>query len=146
MTVVLDMAAASTYNPQASWTNADAGEQQGRDARVAQLVEHTTENRSVGSSILPPGTNKIKHLSVNSIASRFLLVYPLSIRRGWMYRLTHNDAGSGAFGNCVRELCAGSHAGILSPRGARASPDLMKLEVDCLAAGRFVSGKALNLT
>ena len=27
-----------------------------RHARVAQLVEHATENRSVGSSILPPGT------------------------------------------------------------------------------------------
>ncbi len=27
-----------------------------RRARVAQLVEHTTENRSVGGSIPPPGT------------------------------------------------------------------------------------------
>jgi hypothetical protein len=26
------------------------------DARVAQLVEHATENRSVGGSIPPPGT------------------------------------------------------------------------------------------
>ncbi len=27
-----------------------------KSARVAQLVEHTTENRSVGGSIPPPGT------------------------------------------------------------------------------------------
>ena len=30
----------------------------GHCAKVAQLVEHTTENRSVGSSILPFGTKK----------------------------------------------------------------------------------------
>ena len=31
-------------------------------AQVAQLVEHATENRSVGGSIPPLGTMKIKHL------------------------------------------------------------------------------------
>ncbi len=32
------------------------------DAQVAQLVEHATENRSVGGSIPPLGTSQIKHL------------------------------------------------------------------------------------
>jgi hypothetical protein len=31
-------------------------------AQVAQLVEHATENRSVGGSIPPLGTNKINNL------------------------------------------------------------------------------------
>jgi hypothetical protein len=35
-------------------------------AQVAQLVEHATENRSVGGSIPPLGTIKIKYLAVSS--------------------------------------------------------------------------------
>ena len=35
-------------------------------AQVAQLVEHATENRSVGGSIPPLGTNKINDLNAFS--------------------------------------------------------------------------------
>ena len=38
-------------------------------AEVAQLVEHTTENRSVGSSILPLGTNQINNLQIAADAA-----------------------------------------------------------------------------
>jgi hypothetical protein len=39
-----------------------AGARRSGGAQVAQLVEHATENRSVGGSIPPLGTSKIKYL------------------------------------------------------------------------------------
>ena len=46
-----------------------AGARRSGGAQVAQLVEHATENRSVGGSIPPLGTRKIKDLE-NYTASR----------------------------------------------------------------------------
>ena len=42
------------------------------DARVAQLVEHATENRSVGGSKPPPGTTLFS-------PSEFLLPFPRNL-------------------------------------------------------------------
>ena len=41
-----------------------AGARRSGGAQVAQLVEHATENRSVGGSIPPLGTSKINHLPI----------------------------------------------------------------------------------
>ena len=48
---VLDRAESSLYNPPAHLAR-----NRGSGAQVAQLVEHATENRSVGGSIPPLGT------------------------------------------------------------------------------------------
>jgi hypothetical protein len=37
----------------------------GNNAQVAQLVEHATENRSVGGSIPPLGTNDFNNLTIS---------------------------------------------------------------------------------
>jgi hypothetical protein len=39
-------------------------------AQVAQLVEHATENRSVGGSIPPLGTSNINRLSISAAISK----------------------------------------------------------------------------
>ena len=56
-------------------------------AKVAQSVEHTTENRSVGSSILPFGTKK------NPVMSGVLLILEILV----FVTLLHNF-GNHAFG------------------------------------------------
>ena len=43
-----------------------AGARRSGGAQVAQLVEHATENRSVGGSIPPLGTSKIKYLGLQT--------------------------------------------------------------------------------
>ena len=53
----LDKAEAGAYKPQSAASRGAPA------AQVAQLVEHATENRSVGGSIPPLGTIKIKDLA-----------------------------------------------------------------------------------
>ena len=59
---MLDRQHSSTYNAPTSRTLRCWRAVSRRFARVAQLVEHTTENRSVGGSIPPPGTSYTKEL------------------------------------------------------------------------------------
>ena len=52
-------------------------------AEVAQLVEHTTENRGVGSSILPLGTNFISDFRLQSSGSGLQAVHtPADLKVG----------------------------------------------------------------
>ena len=69
----VDRPALSDYNP------ALARPQGPRGAQVAQLVEHATENRSVGGSIPPPGA--IKFSFTASIRTRPAKARPAVARR-----------------------------------------------------------------
>ena len=56
---MLDRAGAAPYK-----RRSPPGLAAGGDAQVAQLVEHATENRSVGGSIPPLGTNVSNDLAI----------------------------------------------------------------------------------
>src|SRR3954462_5506143 len=83
---VLDRARVAPYK-----RRSPTGLAAGGDAQVAQLVEHATENRSVGGSIPPLGTNDFKCLgtfgwdgvtdAVTAPRSRLVSASPASARR-----------------------------------------------------------------
>ena len=70
---MLDRAGAAPYK-----RRSPPGLAAGGDAQVAQLVEHATENRSVGGSIPPLGTTlksmKSQNISVSAQLGRFVLM------------------------------------------------------------------------
>ena len=49
-----------------------------KEARVAQLVEHATENRSVGGSIPPPGTIGYKNSILKQPVNDPALIEPVA--------------------------------------------------------------------
>jgi hypothetical protein len=51
-------------------------------AQVAQLVEHATENRSVGGSIPPLGTTAVRGLLLSTASGSFSPTFPLHPRSG----------------------------------------------------------------